>query len=152
MDPFNSVLEVRPKFGMSVIHTTLSEVYERLWCVDEVHAAHKASLEDFGLFAPSVWLLSNFAKIIAIEIESAKCSNENDEKMLRRKITSRGGFAPLDAAIQKFREKAKKDLALVLKFLASFGDLQLNLNNDMNQNESSARISNNSNDSTEFSI
>eukprot|EP00548_Thalassiothrix_antarctica_P010310 CAMPEP_0194161358 /NCGR_PEP_ID=MMETSP0152-20130528/78897_1 /TAXON_ID=1049557 /ORGANISM="Thalassiothrix antarctica, Strain L6-D1" /LENGTH=366 /DNA_ID=CAMNT_0038871137 /DNA_START=526 /DNA_END=1626 /DNA_ORIENTATION=+ len=138
MEPFDSVIEARPKFGVSVIHTTLSEVYERLWCVDEVYAARKAGLEVFGLFDPSVWLLSNFAKTIAIETESAKCSNENDEKMLRRKITSGGGFAPLDAAIQKFRKKAKKDLALVLKFRASFGDLQLNLNNDMNQNESSA--------------
>ena len=73
------------------------------------------------------------------------------EEMLRNKITSGGGFTPLNAAIQTFRKKEKQDLALILKFGASFGALQLNINNDMNQNESSIVISNNSNDSTECS-
>ena len=71
--------------------------------------------------------------------------------MLRNKITSGGGFTPLNAAIQTFRKKEKQDLALILKFGASFGALQLNINNDMNQSESSVVISNNSNDSTECS-
>ena len=62
------------------------------------YAVRRASLEVFGLFDPSIWLLSNLAKTIVIETESAKCSNENDEKIPQGKITSGGRFAPMNAA------------------------------------------------------
>merc|ERR1711884_772578 len=38
-DPFDKVIRSRPKYGMYVIHTLKSELYERLWCVNEVYEA-----------------------------------------------------------------------------------------------------------------
>lgn len=75
---FDKVIETRPKYGMAVIHTTLSEVHDRLWCVDEVHKARKAGIKVFGLFDPSVWSLLDFHRTATIQTENATCFDEND--------------------------------------------------------------------------
>merc|ERR1712008_251743 len=48
MKPFQSIINHRPQHGMFIIHTTISEVYERLWCVHEVDEAINAKIEICG--------------------------------------------------------------------------------------------------------
>jgi len=121
MDPFNQVINSRPKYGMYVIHTTKSEVYDRLWCVDEVRAARKANIEIAGIFDPNVWTLSTFNNLMTIETKNAKCSSKSDRESLTEKIVARGGFTKLDKVIHDFRKDAKRDLRMALTFESTFG-------------------------------
>eukprot|EP00546_Thalassionema_frauenfeldii_P015524 CAMPEP_0178931804 /NCGR_PEP_ID=MMETSP0786-20121207/22152_1 /TAXON_ID=186022 /ORGANISM="Thalassionema frauenfeldii, Strain CCMP 1798" /LENGTH=703 /DNA_ID=CAMNT_0020608799 /DNA_START=191 /DNA_END=2302 /DNA_ORIENTATION=- len=139
MDPFSTVIQAKPEHGMFVIHTTLSEVYERLWCVDEVFEAQKAGIRLFGLFDPDVWSSRDFCEKIKIETKDATCSEESDKMRLREKIKRGGGFAPLDKAIKLFRKQAHTDLGVVLVFQASFGSMDIDVDNAQHATPSVAR-------------
>merc|ERR1712150_19715 len=53
--PFARIIQKMPKYGMFVVHTTISEVYERLWCVHEIDECLVAGVDIFGVFDVSNW-------------------------------------------------------------------------------------------------
>jgi len=120
MNPFNQVISSRPKYGMYVIHTTQSEVYDRLWCVDEVREASKNKIEITAIFDPHVWTLSDFKNSIKIETKNANCFSNSDKDMLTEKIEAAGGFDELDDIIRRFRRNSKRDLKMALAFETTF--------------------------------
>eukprot|EP00548_Thalassiothrix_antarctica_P009059 CAMPEP_0194156480 /NCGR_PEP_ID=MMETSP0152-20130528/68508_1 /TAXON_ID=1049557 /ORGANISM="Thalassiothrix antarctica, Strain L6-D1" /LENGTH=236 /DNA_ID=CAMNT_0038864185 /DNA_START=15 /DNA_END=725 /DNA_ORIENTATION=- len=120
MQPFSQVIKNKPKFGMFVIHTLISEVYTRLWCVFEVNEGLHAKIEMTGLFDPTVWTLSAFKKMMKVDTKVAQC-HPNDRNDLVRKIEAQGGFWRLDKAILQFRKEAFRDLKSALKMKILLG-------------------------------
>ena len=116
LTPFLTIVHNKPKYGMFIIHTTISEVYERLWCVHEVDEAVEAGIEIYGAFDPASWndgalknIVSGFSTI------SAECEGD-DKEMLTNLINDRGGFDRLDSRVKKVREQSIKDLETVNLF------------------------------------
>jgi len=126
MDPFSQVIGSKPKYGMFIIHTLISEVYDRLWCVLEVHEGMQAKIELSGLFDPTVWKLSAFKNMMKVNTEGAKCAPSDRQKLVT-KINEQGGFIRLDKEILGFRKSAYQDLKIALKFEALLGVDILNL-------------------------
>uniref|UniRef100_A0A7S2K3Q7 Uncharacterized protein n=1 Tax=Zooxanthella nutricula TaxID=1333877 RepID=A0A7S2K3Q7_9DINO len=50
LEPFGKIISSRPKYGMAVLHTTLFEMYSRLWTVHEIDAALVANVHVYGLY------------------------------------------------------------------------------------------------------
>merc|ERR1719401_970 len=50
LEPFGTIINLRPKYGMAVLHTTLFEMYSRLWTVHEIDAALVANVHVYGLY------------------------------------------------------------------------------------------------------
>jgi hypothetical protein len=106
LKPFAKIIESKPSFGMWVVHTTMQEVYTRMWTVHEVDEAIIAQCPiqgafDFYVFKPNDLLTSS-----VVRCEEAECLPE-DKAMLTELINSRGGFERLDAVITKFRRTMK---------------------------------------------
>merc|ERR1711862_493245 len=99
----------RPKYGMYVVHTLLSEVYDRLWCASEVYEARKAGIEITAIFDPHRFSAKGMSRSMNIKTENAKCATESDKTKLTAKIKTGGGFAKLDNVIRRFRRTAKRD-------------------------------------------
>jgi len=55
LEPLSKVIEHKPKDGMYVLHTTVAEVHERLWCVHEINECVTANVKVFGAFDISSW-------------------------------------------------------------------------------------------------
>eukprot|EP00548_Thalassiothrix_antarctica_P010408 CAMPEP_0194156846 /NCGR_PEP_ID=MMETSP0152-20130528/69763_1 /TAXON_ID=1049557 /ORGANISM="Thalassiothrix antarctica, Strain L6-D1" /LENGTH=550 /DNA_ID=CAMNT_0038864817 /DNA_START=423 /DNA_END=2075 /DNA_ORIENTATION=+ len=119
--PFTQVLNSYPKYGMYVIHTSISEVYNRLWCVHEVHEASKKNIKITGLFDPKAWTLPTFDRLMKIKTENAECSMKSDKEMLKETIDSGEGFAQLDKVVHNFRKRAKRDLIKATAYQRTFG-------------------------------
>jgi len=116
LNSFSKIIESLPKYGMFVIHTSISEVYERMWCVHEVDEGLLAKINIFGAFDSSSWNNKSFKKIVkSVKTKDAKCQ-EKDLVMLTKLINDRGGFDRLDKKIAAFRKLAKQDLATALLF------------------------------------
>ena len=102
---------------MFIIHTTISEVYERLWCVHEVDEAIEAKIEIYGVFDPASWNDKALASIVAsFSTTSAECQGESDKEMLTNLINDRGGFDRLDRIVQDVRQQSIKDLETINLF------------------------------------
>ena len=92
--------------GMVVIHTSTSEVYERLWCVFEIG---KASLEGVPTRAASsyAYVVAQTGKSkesLRVLTENARCSVCEDEQRIRELLVSEfGGAEMLNSTIWEFR-------------------------------------------------
>merc|ERR1711937_920525 len=106
---------------MYVVHTSISEVYNRLWCVHEVHEAIKGNIKITGLFDPKAWTLSTFDRLMKIKTEKAECTMEDDRITLTTKIEKGEGFDELDKVIHNFRKRAKRDLIKAIAYQRTFG-------------------------------
>jgi len=112
--PFAEIIESKPLYGMFVVHTTLFEVYSRMWTVHEVDEGSLASTPMRGLFDIFRWTSSLFAEALAIETRNSECRPE-DKHFLEEQIMARGGFERLDETICRFRADMSRDLEAALK-------------------------------------
>merc|ERR1712107_264114 len=104
------VRESSDKYNVSmlVIHTSMEDVYRRLWCVHEIDEALLLNppLKVRGV-ASNKWIREPAGGVLAafkVDSQSAKCGFKADYDMLQRHISSHpGGFERLDTAIRKFR-------------------------------------------------
>jgi len=122
MKPFTTIIHQRPQCGMYIIHTTISEVYDRLWCVHEVDEAIEAKIEIYGAFDPASWNTKALKSIVTqFSTRSAKCLVASDKAMLTDLIIGRGGFDRLDNIVRDVRQQSIKDLEAVNLFEQLFG-------------------------------
>ena len=102
---------------MFIIHTTISEVYERLWCVHEADEAIEAMIEIYGAFDPASWNAKALKSIVtSFSTESAECQGESDKDMLTNLVNDRGGFDRLDSIVRDVRQQSITDLEAVNLF------------------------------------
>jgi len=106
---------------MYVVHTLLSEVYDRLWCVSEVYEARKAGIEITGIFDPHAFSAKGMTRSLNTKTENASCATESDKAKLTAKIEAGGGFMKLDKVIRRFRRTARSDLQMAITFKSTFG-------------------------------
>merc|ERR1712232_201725 len=99
---------------MFVLHTTIFEVYSRLWTVHEVDEATHENIPIQGLFDVYRWSVSQFHDALAIQTEKSECRQE-DRGMLEDQIMRRGGFEVLDSAIANFRKEMLEQLKEALQ-------------------------------------
>ena len=117
MKPFTTIIHQKPHHGMFIIHTTISEVYERLWCVHEADEAIEAKIEIYGAFDPASWNATALKDIVSsFSTQSAECQGESDKNMLTSLINNRGGFDRLDRIVRDVRQQSIKDLEAVNLF------------------------------------
>jgi len=117
--PFQTIIDRGLHHGMFIIHTTISEVYERLWCVHEADEAIEAEIKIYGAFDPASWNTTALKGIVTnFSTQSATCEVESDRKMLTNLINDRGrgGFDRLDKRIRKVRQQSIQDLDAVNLF------------------------------------
>lgn len=112
--PFAKIIESRPKYGMYVLHTTLFEVYSRLWTVHEVDEGTEAAVPINGLFDIYRWTEDKFLATIDVHTREGQCRAE-DKPMLTGLIEDRGGFERLDQKVAGFRQEMFGHLAAALK-------------------------------------
>eukprot|EP00930_Biecheleria_cincta_P101976 TRINITY_DN93628_c0_g1_i1.p1 TRINITY_DN93628_c0_g1~~TRINITY_DN93628_c0_g1_i1.p1 ORF type:complete len:382 (-),score=39.49 TRINITY_DN93628_c0_g1_i1:59-1204(-) len=116
--PFAKVIESKPQYGMFVIHTTIYEVYARMWTVHEIDEATECKVLAQGLFDFYRWDKDKFNAAKAIKTDASDC-RPDDREMLVKLIDGRGGFQRLDGVIAKFRQlmldKLEKDLNKKIK-------------------------------------
>jgi len=119
--PFALIIERKPTHGMFVVHTTISEVYDRLWCVHEMDECLVVGLNTFGVFDLASWD-NNKLKLSTTSVKTcdADCQGK-DKAMLTNLINFRGGFDRLDNEIRKVRQQSMKDLATAHLFKRLFG-------------------------------
>jgi len=113
--PFAKVIASKPKHGMWVIHTTTSEVYERLWVAHEADEGLHAEIQIRGLFDMYRWTVDKFESAIAVRTKRGKVGVENDRNYIHGLIQQRGGYARLDEVIVKFRKSMKIALEELLR-------------------------------------
>jgi len=117
LKPFQTIIQKKPQRGMFIIHTTISEVYERLWCVHEVDEAIEAMIEIYGVFDPASWNAKALKSIVtSFSTESAECQGESDKDMLTNLVNDRGGFDRLDIIVRDVRQQSITDLEAVNLF------------------------------------
>jgi len=111
LDPFSKIIKEDPKWGMHVFHTTVAEVYERLWCVHEMNEAVHFKVKVYGAFDMSIWDDKKLKGIIKkTETSKATCQGDDDQEMLTRAVNKRGGFNKLDKKIKAIRRQSMADL------------------------------------------
>lgn len=116
--PFLKIIESRPKHGMFVLHTTLSEVYERLWVVHEADVGVDSKIPIRGAFDLYMWNVDKFrAKQESIDTSKGECGVEKDRQMIHDLIMKRGGYERLDKTIVTFRATMLNELK---EFLEKF--------------------------------
>jgi len=122
--------------GLIAIHTTTQSIYKRLWCPYEINEATSMRIRIYAAASgkyveelqtkKDTWVayysdeypdtsdeeLFEMAahKELNVDTESAGCSDPDDEKKIRAKIKSSGGFHLLDKTIFKLRFKLAKEL------------------------------------------
>lgn len=117
MKPFTTIIHQRPHHGMFVIHTTISEVYDRLWCVHEVDEAIEAGITMYGVFDPTSWTTESLKNIVtSFSTISAECQGESDRVMLTDSIMYRGDFNRVDSMVREVRRQSIKDFEAVDMF------------------------------------
>jgi len=110
--PFAKVIESHPAHGMRSLHTSIYELYDRLWTVHEVDEAIIAGVDVIGLFDTRRFLTKytgcqwewnkDKANQLRIDTSAAECRPE-DKVILEAMILERGGYRRLDDVIEKFR-------------------------------------------------
>merc|ERR1719456_1276407 len=63
LEPFAKIIESKPTHGMFVLHTTVSEVYDRLWVAHEADVGIDAELQMRGLFDMYRWTVEKFETV-----------------------------------------------------------------------------------------
>jgi len=114
LEPFAKIIESRPKYGMFVLHTTVSEVYDRLWVVHEADVAVTANVLIRGLFDMYTWTTEQFRVAASVKTIEGKCGVENDRAYIDGLILARGGYERLDCVIKKLRTRMLEDLGILL--------------------------------------
>ncbi|CAK9046436.1 Hypothetical protein (Fragment) [Durusdinium trenchii] len=127
LDPFGRVLSTMNQLsqqafdearGMVVIHTSASEVYERLWCVFEIG---KATLDGVPTkaacsFAYIVAQSSRSKESLQVFTENARCSVPEDEERIRELMMSDfGGAEMLNRMIWDFRLAMMRQMGYELR-------------------------------------
>merc|ERR1712190_470041 len=100
---------------MCVLHTTISEVYDRLWVAHEADVATDAGLNIRGLFDGYRWTEDKFHQIERVSTEAGKCGVEKDRAYIERLIKERGGYLRLDETIATFRKEMGNQLHELLR-------------------------------------
>lgn len=101
--PFATIIESNPKHGMFIIHTSVFEVYSRMWTVHEVDEAMLAEIRINGLFDLYRWEATSLQALLAIDTEKSECRPEN-RLLLSDLIIHRGGFSRLNNRIVDVRK------------------------------------------------
>lgn len=114
MNPFMHVIESKPAHGMFVIHTTISEVYERLWVTHEADVATEAKIQMRGLFDMYRWTVEKFELATAVRTSEGKCGVERDRAHIEGLIMQRGGYERLDDVISTLRQAMRDALSSLL--------------------------------------
>lgn len=126
LDPFGQVLSTIPQMSQSgcdgrcmvVIHTSTSEVYERLWCVFEIG---KASLDGVPIkaacsYAYIVAQTKKTKESLRVLTENARCSVPEDETRIRKLLVSDfGGAEMLNSMILDFRMAMMRQMGYELR-------------------------------------
>jgi len=121
LEPFTKIIESKPEYGMHVFHTTIAEVYERLWCVHEINECLAAQLDVYGVFDTTRWNEEKMKSIIkTTNSQNAKCQ-EKDREKLTANINEQGGFDRLDVKIKRFRRQSMGDLRSAHMYMWLFG-------------------------------
>lgn len=107
LNPFARIISTEPEYGVTVIHTTLYEVYRRLWTVHELDEADVAELTVRGLADLDKYQERQFSEGL-IDTREGEC-REEDRQLLTEQITSRGGFERLNTKVAKFRSKLRRE-------------------------------------------
>jgi hypothetical protein len=116
MKPFAKIIESNPKHGIFVIHTTLSEVYERLWVTHEADVGIHENVQMHGLFDMYRWTVKKFEDAAAVKTSKGKCDDADrngiETPILQRPPDSEGrrGYERLDHVIEMFRKKMLGEL------------------------------------------
>ena len=110
LEPFANIIESKPTHGMFVLHTTISEVYDRLWVAHEADVGIDAKLQMRGLFDMYRWTVQKFESAATVKTCDGKCGVEKDRAYIERLIMQRGGFGRLDDVIATFRTKMLAEL------------------------------------------
>ena len=128
LEPFAQIIQSRPDRGMFVVHTTISEVYERLWVVHEADVGIKAGLPMSGLFDMYRWSIDIFdIKCCApVDTRNSKCGSEKDRAYIESLILqdseeAGGGYERLDEVISMLRLEMKDDLKKLITPKATRG-------------------------------
>jgi hypothetical protein len=118
LKPFAKIIDSRPRYGMFVIHTTLSEVYGRLWVVHEADVAEAAKINVNGIFDVNRWEQPGLCsgRRTPICTEKGQCGVEADREFIDKLVQERGGYPRLDAFITKFRKRMDDALRQALEF------------------------------------
>ena len=98
---------------MFVLHTTIAEVYERLWVVHEADLCVDAKLQLRGLFDLYRWTgvhVNNFNSAPAVRTRKGKCGVPEDEAYIAGLVRDRGGHDRLDGVIAEVRWKMLGEL------------------------------------------
>ena len=110
--PFDCVLQSEKVRDMFVLHTSTSDMYTRMWCVDELNTARLHGINIHML--ASTTYIAPFMKegTVAqpIDVRNAKCGGPNpvdDAKGLLDKMTSnnKGAIDEINKKITEMREK-----------------------------------------------
>lgn len=123
LDPFTAVIEsqaVRDSGKMFAIHTSTADLYERLWCVREVHAAVTNDVQ--VLAALSDAYMNEYVELYTLAIKAgaghelalevagltvhsarAKCRIEDRGMLLKALLNADGGFDRVDQVVTEFR-------------------------------------------------
>ena len=105
LEPFAKIIESKPTHGMFVLHTTGSEVYDRLWVAHEADVGIDAQLQMRGLFDMYRWTVEKFESAATVNTREGKCLVEKDRAYIDGLIMQRGGYERLDRVIADFRTK-----------------------------------------------
>lgn len=99
--------------NMVVVHTTLEDVYSRLWCIYEVDEATtlKITVKPLGSLRYAEKYIQKLGcygrfnvRDIAIRAEAARCTNPEDEAMIRKYLMDKGStFESLNRMVLGFR-------------------------------------------------
>ena len=114
LEPFAKVIASQPRYGMFVLHTTVSEVYERLWVAHEADVGISAEVPIKGLFDMYRWRLERFDGAASVKTAEGKCGVESDRQYIDGLIRKRGGYERIDQTISEFRGRMREDLRQTL--------------------------------------
>lgn len=115
LEPFAKIIESKPTHGMFVLHTTVSEVYDRLWVAHEADVGIDAKLQMRGLFDMYRWTVEKFESAAAVKTCDGKVGVEKDRAYIEGLIMTRGGYERLDGVIAEFRKKMLVELKVLLE-------------------------------------
>lgn len=114
-DPFGNVIRSSSTRKMVVLITSITEVYERLWCCFEIDVAvtergmrdSEQKQKDFVQMAfskASVEAANLNPKLAEIDTSKAKCGRQSDADMITKQILAKeGGFARLTNVLEDVR-------------------------------------------------
>ena len=111
LTPFAKIIESKPYYGMMVIHTSISDVYERLWVVHEADEARAADIAIRGLFDLDSFEAKDIKQLAStVNTRAAGVSVESDRILIEKRINEHGGYEELDERIRKLRTEMNSHL------------------------------------------